>query len=79
MIKKEMLASIEELSDGEEYYLELREDIRNAKKPKDGTPLIKKCKYLLKGATKKIINIVGKQGKILKRFKEEDDFLIMLA
>ena len=29
---------------------------------------------LLKGANKKIINIVGKQGELLKRFKDEDEF-----
>ena len=31
-------------------------------------------KNLLKGASKKIINIVGKQGELLKRFREEDEF-----
>ena len=31
-------------------------------------------KNLLKGASKKIINIVGKQGELLKRFKEEYEF-----
>ena len=28
----------------------------------------------MKGANKKIINIVKKQGELLKKFKEEDDF-----
>ena len=28
----------------------------------------------MKGANKKVINIVGKQGELLKRFKEEDEF-----
>ena len=28
----------------------------------------------MKGANKKIINIVGKQGELLKRFKEVDEF-----
>ena len=28
----------------------------------------------MKGANKKIINIIGKQGEILKKFKEEDEF-----
>ena len=35
---------------------------------------IKKYENLLKGADKRIINIGGKQGEILKKFKEEDDF-----
>ena len=35
---------------------------------------MKKCENLLKGTKKKNINIVGKQGEILKCFKDEDDF-----
>ena len=35
---------------------------------------MQKYQNLLKGANKKIINIVGKQGELLKRFKEEDEF-----
>ena len=41
---------------------------------KDGIALVKLCEDLLKGANRKIINIVGKQGVLLKRFKEEDEF-----
>ena len=42
--------------------------------PKDGIFLVKKYQDLLKGANRRIINIVGKQVKLLKRFKEEDEF-----
>ena len=42
--------------------------------PKDGIFLVKKYQDLLKGANRRIINIVGKQVELLKRFKEEDEF-----
>ena len=41
-IKKELLTSIEELLGGEEDYLELNEEVRNAKEPKDVIALVKK-------------------------------------
>ena len=41
---------------------------------KDGISLIKKYEDLLKSANKKILNIVGKQGELLKRFKDSDEF-----
>ena len=41
-IKKELLASIVELLGGEEDYLELNEEVRNAKEPKDVIALVKK-------------------------------------
>ena len=74
IIKKELLTSIVKLSDGEEDYLKLKEEVKNAKEPKDGVALVKKCEKLLKGANRKIINIVGKQDELIKRFKEEDEF-----
>ena len=33
-----------------------------------------KTLYLLKGANREIINIVGKQEELLKKFKESDEF-----
>ena len=41
-IKKELLTSIVELLGGEEDYLELNEEVRNAKEPKDVIALVKK-------------------------------------
>ena len=41
MFKKELLASVVIL-DGEEDYLELKEEVKNAKEPKDGVALVKK-------------------------------------
>ena len=73
MFKKELLASVVIL-DGEEDYLELNEKVKNAKEPKDGVALVKKYEDLLKGKNKKIINIVGKQGELLKCFRDEDEF-----
>ena len=75
IVKQELIASIAEFSNGEEDYLELDEKVKNAKEPQDGIVLVKKYENLLKGTNKKIITIVGKQGKILKRFRVEDDFL----
>ena len=74
IIKKELLASILEVSNEEEDYLRMNEEVKNAKELKDGICLIKKYENLSKGANKKFINIDGKQGKLLKRFKEENDF-----
>ena len=39
----------------------------------EGISLVQKYENLLKGANKKIINIVGKQGQLLKRFTEDDE------
>ena len=71
LIKKELLASILEVFNEEEGYLQINEEVKNAKEMKDGMALVKKYEDLLKGANKKIINIFGKQGELLKRFKEE--------
>lgn len=35
--------------------------------------IIKKYEELLKGEKRKIINVVRKQGKLLKKFKESDE------
>ena len=51
----------------------MNEEVKNAKESKDGISLVKKYEDLLKGANKKIINIVGKQGELLKRFKYSDE------
>ena len=72
-IKKELLASILEVFE-EEDYLQICEEVKNVKDLKDGISLVKKYEDLLKGANKKIINIVGKQGELLKRFKDNDEF-----
>ena len=72
MIKKKLQESILEVS--EEENANLNEEVKNAKSLKEGISLIKKYENLLKGANKKIINMVGKQGELPKRFKEEDEF-----
>ena len=72
MIKKELQSSILEVV--EEEHLNLNEEVKNAKKVKDGISLVKKYENFLKRANKKIINIVGKQGELLKGFKQEDEF-----
>ena len=72
-IKKELLASILEVFE-EEDYLQICKEVKNAKDLKDGISLVKKYEDLLKSGNKKIINIVGKQGELLKRFKDSDEF-----
>ena len=70
MIKKELQESI--LKASEEENTNLNEEVKNVKSLKEGISLMEKYENLLKGANKKIINIVCKQGELLKRFKEED-------
>ena len=72
MIKKELQESILKVS--EEENANLNEEVKNVKGIAEGILLVKKYENFLKGANKKIINIVGKQGELLKRFKEEDEF-----
>ena len=48
--------------------------MKNAKNLKDGISLVKKYEDLLKSSNKKIINIVPKQGNLLKRFKDSNEF-----
>ena len=55
-----------------EDFLQMDQEVKNAKEPKDVISLIKKYEDLLKGANRKIINIVGKQGELLKRFKDSN-------
>ena len=72
IIKKELQESILEAS--EEENAKLNEEVKNVKSLSEGISRVQKYENLLKGANKKIINIVGKQGEVLKRFKEEDKF-----
>ena len=75
MIKKELLESVIEVSNKEENYLQLNEEVKNAKELKDGIALVNKYENLLKGVNKRSINTVRKQGQNLKTFKEQDDFV----
>ena len=58
MIKKELQLSVLEVFE-EEDYLQMNEEVKNAKDLKDGIALVKKYEEL--GANKKIINIVANQ------------------
>ena len=51
----------------------MNEEVKIAKEVKDCISLVKKYENLLKGANKRIINIVKRQGEILKKSKEEDE------
>ena len=62
-IKQELLVSIIEIAD-EEDYIEMSEEVKNAKELKDAVSLVKKYEDLLKGANRKIINIVGKRKRV---------------
>ena len=62
-----MQASILEVF--KEQDLNLNDEAKITKEVKDRISLVKKYENLLKGENK-MINIVGKQGELLKRFKE---------
>ena len=62
-----MQASILEVF--KEQDLNLNDEAKITKEVKDLISLVKKYENLLKGENK-MINIVGKQGELLKRFKE---------
>ena len=72
MIKTELQESI--LEGLEEENANLNEEVKNAKSFNERVLFGQKYENLLKGANKKVINIVGKQGELLKRFKEEGKF-----
>ena len=48
--------------------------MKDAKNLNNCISLVKKYEDLLKSSNKKIINIVAKQGELLKRFKDSDKF-----
>ena len=58
----------------EEENANLNEEVKHVKRLNEGISLAQKYENLLKGAIKKMIKVVGKQGEFLKRFKEEDEF-----
>ena len=72
-IKKELLESILEVFE-EDNYSQICEEVKNAKDLKGSIFLAKKYENLLKSLNKKIINIVAKKDKLLKRFKDSDEF-----
>ena len=72
MIKKELQESILEVF--EEENANLNGEVKNLKSLNEGISFVQKYENLLKGANKKIINILGNRGKLLKRFKEEGEF-----
>ena len=53
-------------------YPELNDEVQSVKEPKETVSLFKKYEELLKGENRKIRKIVGKQGELLKKFKESD-------
>ena len=46
---------------------------KKKKNAEEAAGVIRQCKQILKTKTVKIINIVGKQGQILKKFKEPEE------
>ena len=71
--KKELFKSILKAFE-EENYLQICEKAKNAKDLKDCAFLVKKYEELLKSSNEKIISIVAKQGELLKKFKDSDEF-----
>ena len=58
---------------GKKDYSELNEEVKIVKKPKEIISLFKKQEELLKGENIKIINILGNQKELLKKFKGSDE------
>lgn len=52
----------------------LNEVVRNANQANEVILVIKKYKLLLKGENRKMIGMMGKQGELLKRIKETEEF-----
>ena len=63
-IKKELPGLLIEFEDEDEQ--ELKELVKNLKESKKAITLIKRYKNILKAQNKKIINLVGKQGELLR-------------
>ena len=52
----------------------LNEVVRNANQANEVILVIKKYKLLLKGENRKMIGMMGKQGELLKKIKETEEF-----
>ena len=52
----------------------LNEVVRNANQANEVIIVIKKYKLLLKGENRKMIGMMGKQGELLKKIKETEEF-----
>ena len=63
-----------QISDKEKDYLELNKEVKTAKEPKDAISLVKKYEERLIGANRNIINVMGKEGELHKKFKERNEF-----
>ena len=50
----------------------MNKEVKNGKEPKDGISLVKKYEDFLKGAIRKTLKIVWKQGELPKRLKDRD-------
>ena len=59
--------------------MEFNEEGRDAKEQQDGIDLAKKYEDPFRAANKKKINIVGKQGQLLKVFRDEDEFFDLIG
>ena len=59
---------------GKKDYSELNEEVKIVKKPKETISLFKKQEELLKEENIKIINILGNQEELLKKFMGSDEF-----
>ena len=84
IVKEELLNSILETEDQDD--LDLDKAVKNTKESKEAVKIIKKYEEILENQNKRIINIertpwehMGKQGQLLKQFKEEGGFFAMVG
>ena len=71
IIKQELLVSILEVSDKEENYLHMNEEVKNVKELKDSISLVKKYEDLLKGVTRKDYQHSRKTGRVTKKTQKQ--------
>ena len=77
IVKEELLDSIIEREDQDD--LDMGEVVKNTNVAQEAITLINRYEGTLKSKNIRIINIVGNQEFLLKRFKEEMDFWILLG
>ena len=68
------MSSLIETEDEDEPGLD--EAVRNKKEPEEAIKIIKRYEEISKTQNRKIINIVGKQEQLLKKFKETEGFWV---
>ena len=76
-IKKQLIDSI--VNNDTTETEELNEKAENIEKPEDAAAIIKQYEDIILAKKKNITSIVYQQGKVFKRFKEEEKFIKLVS